>query len=195
MKQKRINKIILDHSKSPTKLDNITSADATFMDNKGRVHNVHEDSEAFVEGMDRMSRFLSIWEEEGCNMVPMSCKDHDLYAANSQFITHLVGRTLGNNRELAPTPIDTKGFKSVLQLIDNTVADSFELFYGLYKYNENSQDTINFMVESLQDVVKQLKEEESREQQWQRDELKQARKKLGYNKLVEQEEAIEEDCP
>ena len=79
--------------------------------------------------MDRVERFLSIWEEEGCRMVPMLCRDHDTYAANSQFITHLVGRILGA-QGLSSTPIDTKGFESVLKLIENTNADSFDCFTG-----------------------------------------------------------------
>ena len=65
---------------------------------------------------DRVERFLSIFEEEGCKMVPLSCEDHDEAAANSQFVTHLVGRILGR-QGLAPTPIDTKGFESVIKLI------------------------------------------------------------------------------
>ena len=44
------------------------------------------------EGIDRVERFLSVFEEEGCKMVPMSCALHDSYSANSQFVTHLVGR-------------------------------------------------------------------------------------------------------
>jgi arogenate dehydrogenase (NADP+), plant len=45
--------------------------------------------------IDRVERFLSLFEEEGCNMVELSCEEHDKAAANSQFITHLVGRILG----------------------------------------------------------------------------------------------------
>jgi prephenate dehydrogenase len=74
-------------------------------------------------------------------MVPMSCREHDTYAANSQFITHLMGRILGS-QGLEHTPIDTSGFQSVLKLVDITTADSFDLFYGLYKYNQNSMATI-----------------------------------------------------
>lgn len=114
-----------------------------------------DDCEATVEGMDRMERFLSIWEEEGCNMTPLSCKDHDAYAANSQFITHLVGRILGA-QGLHSTPIDTKGFQSVLKLIENTNADSFDLFFGLYKYNRNSGYTIGRLRGALDDVVGDL---------------------------------------
>mmetsp|Transcript_29485 Transcript_29485/g.45612 ORF Transcript_29485/g.45612 Transcript_29485/m.45612 type:complete len:399 (-) Transcript_29485:695-1891(-) len=109
-------------------------------------------SEEYVEGMDRMERFLSIWEEEGCNMIPMACSDHDSYSANSQFITHLVGRILGI-QGLKATPIDTTGFQSVLRLIETTNADSFDLFYGLYKYNRNSGYTIGRLRGALDDVV------------------------------------------
>eukprot|EP00976_Prorocentrum_cordatum_P066858 1178485-Prorocentrum_minimum.AAC.2 len=37
----------------------------------------------------------------GCNMVEMSCEEHDRLAASSQFITHTVGRVLGR---LGPRP-------------------------------------------------------------------------------------------
>ena len=97
----------------------------------------------------------SIWEEEGCQMTPLSCKDHDAYAANSQFITHLMGRILGA-QGLQPTPVDTRGFQSVLKLIENTNADSFDLFYGLYKFNRNSGDTIERLRAALEDVVGRL---------------------------------------
>ena len=131
----RINKVILDpdsEGQETTQLDNI--------------------SEEHIEGMDRMERFLSIWEEEGCNMIPMRCSDHDSYSANSQFITHLVGRILGI-QGLKATPIDTTGFQSVLRLIETTNADSFDLFYGLYKYNRNSGYTIGRLRGALDDVV------------------------------------------
>ena len=154
----RIDKVLLDPLKQ--RESNLTDS---FTDGKGHVHSVHEDSEAHVEGMDRMERFLSIWEEEGCRMVPMSCRDHDSYAANSQFITHLMGRILGA-QGLSKTPIDTSGFQSVLKLVDSTTADSFDLFYGLYKYNDNSMDTIVNLRDAMDDVVKNLKAMEADEQ-------------------------------
>ena len=93
----------------------------------------------------------------------MSCSDHDSYAANSQFITHLVGRVLGS-QGLSQTPIDTSGFQSVLKLVDSTTADSFDLFYGLYKYNDNSFDPIRQLQTAMNDVVTRLKEKEEEEQ-------------------------------
>jgi arogenate dehydrogenase (NADP+) len=152
----RINKMVL----LPT-MSHMNDTEA-FVDQAGRVHSVHEDSDAHVEGVDRMERFLSIWEEEGCRMVPMSCREHDTYAANSQFITHLMGRILGS-QGLEHTPIDTSGFQSVLNLVDITTADSFDLFYGLYKYNQNSMATIVQLQSAMNDVVQRLKLRETEE--------------------------------
>jgi arogenate dehydrogenase (NADP+) len=154
----RINKMVLLPAMSQM---NDTEG---FVDQNGRVHSVHEDSEAHVEGVDRMERFLSIFEEEGCRMVPMSCREHDTYAANSQFITHLMGRILGS-QGLEHTPIDTSGFQSVLKLVDITTADSFDLFYGLYKYNQNSMATIVQLRSAMEDVVQRLTSREIEEQE------------------------------
>jgi len=130
-----------------------------FIDEAGIKHSIHEDSDSHVEALDRIERFLSIWEEEGCRMIAMSCKDHDSYAANSQFVTHLMGRILGE-QGLSNTPIDTTGFQSVLKLVDTTTADSFDLFYGLYKYNQNSMNTIQKLQLAMESVVEDLKREE-----------------------------------
>ena len=40
--------------------------------------------------------------------------------------------------ELAETTISTKGFESLMSLVDNTYHDSFDLYYGLFVYNENA---------------------------------------------------------
>jgi len=86
---------------------------------------------------DRCARLLQFFELRGCRMVEMSCEEHDRQAASSQFITHTVGRMLGT-MELAETTISTKGFQSLLSLVDNTYHDSFDLYYGLFVYNENA---------------------------------------------------------
>ena len=152
----RIDKVVLHPAEA--------QSEERFVDAAGHVHSVHEDSEAHAEGVDRIERFLSIWEEEGCRMVQMSCRAHDEYAANSQFITHLMGRILGQ-QGLSPTPIDTRGFESVLKLVDSTTADSFDLFYGLYKFNQNSVDTIVKLRSAMDDVVDNLRKMEGKEKE------------------------------
>ena len=46
----------------------------------------------------RAARLLSLFEDEGCRMVKMSCEEHDRHAAGSQFVTHLTGRLLSKLR-------------------------------------------------------------------------------------------------
>lgn len=93
-------------------------------------------------------------------MIEMSCELHDQYAANSQFITHLTGRILWQ-QNLSPTPIDTKGFQTVLNLVENTCKDSFDLFFGLYFYNSYASSQLQNIREALAQVERQLAAKEA----------------------------------
>ena len=64
-----------------------------------------------------------------------------VYAANSQFLTHLVGRMLGSVGDLRSTPIDTKGFR-FHPALPRRRGRFFDLFYGLYRYNQHSKSTL-----------------------------------------------------
>jgi len=67
-------------------------------------------------------------------MVPMTCEQHDEYAAASQFVTHFTGRMLGELKDrcgLQSTPINTSGFESLLKVMSNTCNDSWDLFVAL----------------------------------------------------------------
>ena len=88
-------------------------------------------------------------------MVPMTCEDHDRQAASSQFITHTVGRMLGG-MGLEAGPINTKGFNSLLDLVGNTENDSFELYYGLFMYNQNATEELDKLKESFAEIKQQL---------------------------------------
>ena len=92
----------------------------------------------------RAEAFLRFFEKEGCRMVEMACEEHDRLSAGTQFVTHTVGRVLGG-MQLAPTPIDTRGYESLLSLVDNTAHDSFDLYYGLFMYNQvNDRSFLTF---------------------------------------------------
>ncbi|GAQ79610.1 arogenate or prephenate dehydrogenase family protein [Klebsormidium nitens] len=104
---------------------------------------------------DRCERFLKVFEQEGCRMVEMTCEEHDKYAASSQFITHTVGRVLGQ-LALESTPINTKGYETLLSLVDNTCKDSFDLYYGLFMYNINATEELERLERSFDAVKKQL---------------------------------------
>lgn len=85
--------------------------------------------------MKRIDQFVQFFREEGCEVLEMTCEEHDKKTASTQFITHTVGRILGA-MDLQKTELDTKGFRSLLSLVDNTSHDSFDLYYGLFMYNQ-----------------------------------------------------------
>lgn len=103
----------------------------------------------------RCAALLKAFEVEGCRMVDMPCEEHDKLAASSQFITHTVGRMLGA-MDLPNTPINTRGYESLLSLVDNTTKDSFDLYYGLFMYNASSTDELARMEAAFDGVKRQL---------------------------------------
>ncbi|XP_020097770.1 arogenate dehydrogenase 2, chloroplastic-like [Ananas comosus] len=104
---------------------------------------------------EKCAQFLNIFEQEGCRMVEMSCEEHDRHAAGSQFITHTIGRIL-SHLNLESTPINTKGYETLLQLTENTVSDSFDLYYGLFMYNVNATEQIENLDRAFETVKQKL---------------------------------------
>mmetsp|Transcript_62314 Transcript_62314/g.140399 ORF Transcript_62314/g.140399 Transcript_62314/m.140399 type:complete len:629 (-) Transcript_62314:83-1969(-) len=104
----------------------------------------------------RCEEFLKWWGTQGCRMIDMTCELHDEVAAGSQFVTHFTGRVLAR-LGLQTTPINTKGFDSLLQLVENTCKDSFDLFFALYKFNPNSAQQLQSLEEAIADVTQDLR--------------------------------------
>lgn len=105
--------------------------------------------------ISRCESFLKVFERQGCEMVEMSCIDHDKFAAGSQFITHTVGRVL-EMLKLISTPINTKGYEALLDLAENIGGDSFDLYYGLFVYNKNSLEMLERMDLAFEALRKEL---------------------------------------
>nr|AYE54619.1 arogenate dehydrogenase beta [Macarthuria australis] len=103
----------------------------------------------------RCDDFLDVFRREGCRVEEMTCAEHDRHAAGSQFITHFVGRVL-EKLDLENTPINTRGYESLLNLVDNTSKDSFELFYGLFLYNKNAMEQLERLDLAFELVKQQL---------------------------------------
>lgn len=106
---------------------------------------------------DRTQQFLSIFELGGCRMVSMTSEEHDKQTAASQFITHLTGRVLAEHG-VEPTPIDTVGYQNLCLIAEHVCKDSFDLFYGLFKYNPNSMQQLCLFKRGIADVERQLQQ-------------------------------------
>ena len=74
------------------------------------------------------------FEKKGLRVVEMSASQHDKLAANSQGLTHFVGRLL-ELMKVQPSPIDTLGTKKLFEIMQQTCNDSWQLFENLQTYN------------------------------------------------------------
>lgn len=101
------------------------------------------------------SKFLQIFASEGCKMVEMSCEEHDKAAAKSQFITHTIGRTLAE-MDIKSTPIDTKGFQTLVELKKPVMGCSFDLYSGLFVYNRFARQELENLEHALHKVKEML---------------------------------------
>ncbi|XP_024984330.1 arogenate dehydrogenase 1, chloroplastic-like isoform X2 [Cynara cardunculus var. scolymus] len=104
-----------------------------------------------VRDDDLCSSFLTIFECEGCKMLEMSCEEHDRLAAESQFLTHTIGRIL-SEMEIMNTPIDTKGFEKLVQVKETTMRDSFDLYSGLFIHNRFAKQQLKNLESAVQRV-------------------------------------------
>ncbi|CAI9265794.1 unnamed protein product [Lactuca saligna] len=101
------------------------------------------------------SSFLAIFENEGCKMLEMSCEEHDRLAAQSQFLTHTIGRVL-SEMEIRNTPIDTKGFEKLVQVKESSTRDSFDLYSGLFIHNRFAKQQLHNLESALERVKETL---------------------------------------
>ncbi|KAD7480220.1 hypothetical protein E3N88_03356 [Mikania micrantha] len=119
-----------------------------------------------VRDEDLCSSFLRIFETEGCKMIEMSCEEHDKLAAQSQFVTHTIGRIL-SEMQITNTPIDTKGFEKLVQVKESTANDSLDLYIGLFIHNRFAKQQMKNLEGALQRVKGSLEakmeEEDGRE--------------------------------
>lgn len=67
-------------------------------------------------------------------VIEMTARQHDKLAANSQGLTHFLGRLL-DAYGLKSTPIDSLGTKKLLELKEQTCNDTWQLFTNLQHYN------------------------------------------------------------
>ncbi|VVU94284.1 Aminotransferase class I and II [seawater metagenome] len=108
-----------------------------------------------INDENRFNMFIDFFKSQGCKMINMTCEEHDNYSANSQFITHLTGRIL-EKVNIKSTPINTRGFNYLLEIMGDTCNDSFELFKGLYDNNVHSIATLDSFKGAIDTTIRDL---------------------------------------
>jgi len=72
--------------------------------------------------------------KKGLKVIKMSAQKHDQLAANSQGVTHFIGRLL-EKFGLKPTEINSLGSKKLQEVMGQTCNDTWQLFSDLQKFN------------------------------------------------------------
>jgi len=108
-----------------------------------------------VSNMLRCERYLNIFEEARCQILEMDSDQHDSSTADAEFVTHMVGRLLNRNL-LPPTPVMSKEFAALNEVAEMTAGGSFDVFLGMFKYNERAKEYLMTMRENLADVERKL---------------------------------------
>lgn len=91
----------------------------------------------FIPIRDR-SGYADIWKkiflEYEMKVIEITADMHDKDAAFTQGVTHFIGRVL-NELNLKESEISTKGYKSLLSIVEQTCNDPLQLFQDLQHYN------------------------------------------------------------
>jgi arogenate dehydrogenase (NADP+) len=83
---------------------------------------------------DTFAAWKAYFESKGLSVVVMAADHHDRLAADSQGVTHFVGRTL-ERFGFAPTPIDTLGTRKLHEITAQVTNDTQQLFVDLQTRN------------------------------------------------------------
>lgn len=88
----------------------------------------------FMADTSNFNFWKKVFANKKLNVIEMSAREHDRLAANSQGLTHFIGRLL-EAYGLEPTSIDSFGTKKLLEVKDQTCNDTWQLFTNLQHYN------------------------------------------------------------
>lgn len=83
---------------------------------------------------DEFNWWKDYFSDKNMRVEIMTPDEHDKMVAYSQGITHYIGRVLAD-LELKPTLINTLGYQKLLDIMQQTCNDSWQLFTDLQKYN------------------------------------------------------------
>lgn len=87
----------------------------------------------------------------GLSVREMTPDEHDREAAFSQGVTHFIGRIL-SRMNLQPSDIATKGYRALMEIVEQTCNDPMSLFCDLQRYNPYTQDMRHSLRLAIEDV-------------------------------------------
>jgi prephenate dehydrogenase len=89
------------------------------------------------DAAEPFAQWSSAFSSWGLNVLPLSPEEHDKAAAYTQGVTHYLGRVL-DDMGLTGHPIATRGYQRLLDLVQQTCNDPFQLFLDMQNYNPHT---------------------------------------------------------
>lgn len=85
--------------------------------------------------------WISFLKSRGLKVEEMTADEHDRKAANSQGLTHFIGRLL-QEYGYKPTDIDSLGATKLKEIMDQVCNDTWELYLDLERYNPYTKEMV-----------------------------------------------------
>ena len=98
------------------------------------------------------ARWRDFFASLGLSVSVMSPDDHDREAAYTQGVTHYIGRVL-SDFGVGRSSIPTLGFKKLLEIVEQTCNDPWQLFLDLQRYNPHTREMRARLSQSLSTVM------------------------------------------
>jgi arogenate dehydrogenase (NADP+), plant len=115
-----------------------------------------------ISNVPRCEAFFDLFKDMRCQLIEMNAEQHDQSVGDAEFVTHLIGRLLVEKQLLPPTPVVSKEYAALCDVADMTAGDSFDLFFGMYKYNQDRAKThLVKLRDNLANIERQLVAKES----------------------------------
>lgn len=99
--------------------------------------------------------WIDFFRSMGVRVIEMSAEDHDREAAMTQGVTHLLGRVLAD-MAVEPSAIATRGYERLLEVVEQTCNDPYQLFVDLQRFNPYTSQMRSRLQESLARITGRL---------------------------------------
>ena len=104
---------------------------------------------------------FSFWKrfftDQGIKVIEMTPDKHDQMAAKTQGVTHFLGRML-KEYGIRKTEIDTQGFRDLLDLVEQTCNDTWDLYADLQLFNPYTENMIKKLKSATTSLDNRLKD-------------------------------------
>lgn len=111
--------------------------------------------ESVRDNYERYNFWKNYFNSQNITIEEITAEEHDMMAARSQGLTHLIGRVIddfGTNQ----TRIDTEGYKALHKLVNQTCNDSWELFEDIQNYNPFTKKMVSELNESFKIISEKI---------------------------------------